>query len=287
VISWGGPGLLDRVEERRGDAAWVEEQWRAQGTLVLSVTSDGSLGWADGRPGYLPAAGERTDRHILLGLLEGLALFAELVPEVADGRTLRTVMDDLAAADLEVAFTAAGLAAWHGSAVFCGTCGSSTLPIRAGLVRHCTGCSRELYPRVDPAVIVAVTDAADRLLLGRQPAWPPGRMSVFAGFVEAGESFEQAVHREVFEEVGIRLAKPRYIGSQPWPFPRSMMVGFAAQALDTALTVDTTEIEQARWFTRDELTAALEAGQVALPTATSIAFRMIGQWRSDSLLAAR
>ncbi|MDQ7991807.1 MAG: NAD(+) diphosphatase [Propionicimonas sp.] len=283
MISWCGPSLLDRAEDRRGDDDWVASQWRAPGTRVIAVTPDGSLGWAGDGPGFQPASGELSERHLLLGLLEGRAVFADVLPDLAAGRTLRAVMDGLSEPDLEVAFAAAGLAAWHSRAAFCGSCGSATAPVRAGLERRCTGCGRELYPRVDPAVIVAVTDDDDRLLLGRQPSWPAGRMSVFAGFVEAGESLEQAVHREVFEEVGLRLAEPTYLGSQPWPFPRSMMVGFAARAVGTALTVDNTEIEHARWFSRSELTAALAAGEVGLPMSTSIASGMIGQWREERL----
>ena len=137
--------------------------------------------------------------------------------------------------------------------------------------------------RSDPAVIVAVTDADDRLLLGRQPVWAKGRVSVFAGFVEAGESLEQAVHREVFEEVGLRLGPPRYLGSQPWPFPRSMMLGFTARALDTALTLDAREIEAARWYTRGQLETALAHGELTLPMRTSIAHRMITAWRRGEL----
>ena len=188
-------------------------------------------------------------------------------------------MEGLDEPDLELAFTASALAGWHHQARFCSRCGTQTGVARAGLARSCPSCGRESYPRVDPAVIVAITDPRDRLLLGRQATWQPGRMSVFAGFLEAGESLEQAVHREVLEEVGLRLQQVSYLGSQPWPFPRSLMVGYRARVTDTGLTVDTSEIEQARWFSRDELTAALAAGEVALPASTSIAHRMISEWR--------
>jgi NAD+ diphosphatase len=138
-------------------------------------------------------------------------------------------------------------------------------------------------PRVDPAVIVAVLDAEDRLLLGRQSVWAPGRMSVFAGFVEVGESLEQAVHREVAEEVGLVLRSLRYLGSQPWPFPHSFMVAFAARAVDSTIWLDPTEIEEARWFTREELRDAVASAAVSLPPMTSIARRMIQAWQADTL----
>lgn len=280
MMSWDGPGRLDRAEDRRGDEDWVAGQWAAPGARVLSVTGQGRVGWAGGALDYHPPAGPPTEAHLLLGRVDGQPVFVELVPDLAGGQTLRAVMETLDETDLEVAFGAAALADWHDRDRFCGTCGAPTRVIRAGLSRSCPGCGRESYPRVDPAVIVAVTDPDDRLLLGRQASWPAGRVSVFAGFVEAGESLEQTVHREVFEEVGVRLSDLAYLGSQPWPFPRSLMVGFAARTADPTLALDTTEIEQANWFSRDELTAALASGQVALPMTTSIAHRMISAWRA-------
>ncbi len=280
---WENPSRLDRVEDRRGDDAWVAELWASPRARVLAVSDDGRLAWADDGLALRPASGTRDERHLLAGLVGEVPIFVETGAELVDSPVLRGVMDGLGGAELEVAFTAAALADWHRRSGFCGECGAVTVITRAGAGRFCSACAVEHYPRVDPAVIVAVTDADDRLLLGRQPVWAKGRVSVFAGFVEAGESLEQAVHREVFEEVGLKLASPRYLGSQPWPFPRSMMVGFAARAEDTVLTLDTSEIEQARWFTREELQAALGTGEVALPMTTSIAHRMITAWRNHSL----
>lgn len=289
MITWENPSRLDRVEDRRGDPAWVAGLWTSPSARVLPVTADGRISWADGDPGYRRTAGELTDQHLLAGLIDGAPVFVAIDDsepgEGAGPVALRAVMDGLDETGLQLAFTAVALAGWHRRAQFCGGCGGATVAVRAGAGRVCSGCGTELYPRVDPAVIVAVTDADDRLLLGRQPIWPQGRVSVFAGFTEAGESLEQAVHREVFEEVGLRLGIPRYLGSQPWPFPRSMMVGFTARALDTELTLDSNEIESARWFTREELTAGLAAGEVALPMSTSIAFRMITAWRDRRLTA--
>lgn len=280
---WESPSRLDRVEDRRGDDAWVAEQWAAPQARVLAVSNDGRLAWADGGLQLRPVSGARDERHLLAGVIDAAPVFVETGAELVDAPVLRTVMDGLDGAELEVAFTAAALADWHRRSGFCGECGGATVATRAGAGRLCPACAVEHYPRVDPAVIVAVTDADDRLLLGRQPVWAKGRVSVFAGFVEAGESLEQAAHREVFEEVGVRLGPPRYLGSQPWPFPRSMMLGFTARALDTSLTLDASEIEEARWFTRADLDAALADGSASLPMRTSIAHRMITAWRNDAL----
>lgn len=280
MTSWQSPGRLDRAEDRRGDPAWVARQWEHPAARVLAVSGQGALAWSDGAPGYRPAAGPLTERQLLLGLLAGEPVFIDLVAEVPDGQPLRVVMEGLDGVELELAFTASALAGWHHVARFCSSCATPTQVARAGLARRCPGCGRETYPRVDPAVIVAITDPADRLLLGRQAVWAPGRMSVFAGFLEAGESLEQAVYREVLEEVGLRVTDVQYLGSQPWPFPRSVMVAFRARAADPHLTVDTTEIEQARWFSREDLAAALATREVLLPSSTSIAYRMIAEWRS-------
>ncbi len=280
MTTWESPSRLDRVEERRADERWVAELWASPQARVLPVTVEGGLAWLDGKLVLQPAHGGLTEHHLLIGLVDDRPVFARTRAVLDDAVTLRTVMDGLDETALQLAFAAVALADWHRRSGFCGECGAVTAVARAGASRVCTGCGAELYPRVDPAVIVAVTDADDRLLLGRQAAWPKGRVSVFAGFTEAGESLEQAVHREVFEEVGVRLDGVRYFGSQPWPFPRSMMLGFTARALDTALALDTTEIEEARWFTRAELETGLASGDVALPMQTSIAHRLIEAWRS-------
>jgi NAD+ diphosphatase len=145
-------------------------------------------------------------------------------------------------------------------------------------VRHCAACGRDHFPRTDPAVIVAVVDPQDRLLLGGQKTWG-NRVSVLAGFVEAGESLEQTIHREIGEEVDVTLSELRYFGSQPWPFPRSLMVAFFGRAEGTNISLDLDEIAYAEWYTRDQLSAKLDAGEVGLPGRSSIAARMIQAWR--------
>ncbi|MFZ0531285.1 MAG: NAD(+) diphosphatase [Propionicimonas sp.] len=280
MSTWLAGSFLDRVEEARSDPNRVRELWSDPSAVLLGagdahVAADASGLVTD------PTGGDYDpQRHYLLGLAAGRPWFAAeatagLVP-------LRSVMDGLSEAALQVAFTAAGLVGWHLRSRFCSICGVTTEVVAAGMARRCVGCGRELYPRTDPAVIVAILDADDRLLLGRQPSWPAGRHSVFAGFVEMGESLEQAVHREMAEEVGLSLASVTYLGSQPWPFPRSLMVGFVARAEQPAFRLTGTEIEQARWFTRDELRAAL-AGEVTLPYLSSIARRMIEAWLAGRL----
>jgi NAD+ diphosphatase len=179
--------------------------------------------------------------------------------------------------------TAVAVLSWHHNAGFCARCGSRTETKRAGWATNCTGCGREEYPRTDPAVICLVHDSADQVVLARQPIWPADRYSVLAGFVEGGESLEACVVREIREEIGITVTSVRYLGSQPWPFPRSLMVGFSAIGdPDLPLVPAAGEIETARWVHRDEVRAALAAGGslpgLILPGVTSIARRMLESW---------
>jgi len=157
-------------------------------------------------------------------------------------------------------------------------CGATTEPDQAGWIRRCTQDGTEHYPRTDPAVIMAVTDTADRLLLARNPHWPEGRLSVLAGFVEPGESLEAAVAREVFEEVGLVVEQVGYLGNQPWPFPSSLMVGFTARTVDPTLHLDHQEIVEAVWVSREDLREMVLAGSFGISPTVSIARRMIEHW---------
>ena len=178
---------------------------------------------------------------------------------------------------------ARGMSYWHSRNRFCGVCGAAVAFARGGFVGRCGQCGTEHYPRVDPAVIVAVENNG-RLLLGRQATWAPRRWSVLAGFVEPGETFEQTVAREVFEETRVRVIQSHYLGTQPWPFPGALMVGFQASAHDDVPTVDG-ELEAARWFDVEEIGAAMrrEAGcddglGILLPPPISIASTLIRHW---------
>jgi NAD+ diphosphatase len=205
----------------------------------------------------------------------------DLVPD-AVWAPLRAAGGDLPDGEAELLTTAVALAGWLRDASFCPACGSPTHLRHAGWSRHCPTCGREHFPRTDPAVIVLVTsvESDDRILLGANAAWGGQRYSCFAGFAEAGESLEDAVVREVEEEAGVRLQDIAYRGSQAWPYPRSLMLGFRAAVVDDGdARPDGEEIVEVRWFSRDEVGAALRGeADVQLPGAASIARRLIDDW---------
>ncbi|GAA0419701.1 NAD(+) diphosphatase [Leifsonia naganoensis] len=209
----------------------------------------------------------------------------ELEPDEARWGNLRTVATALSDRDAGLFTEALAIANWHASHTHCPRCGTPTVVQQAGWVRHCFEDGSEVFPRTDPAVIVTVLDADDRLLLGSNAMWENTRFSLLAGFVEPGESFESAVEREIFEEAGIRVVDAQYKGSQPWPFPASVMVGMTARLADdqaaSALAPDGEEILDLRWFSRVELWAARE--QVILPGRSSIARALIEDWYGGSL----
>lgn len=198
-------------------------------------------------------------------------------------RTLREVGVLLSDRDAGLFATMLGLANWHASHTHCPRCGASTQPDQSGWIRRCPQDDSEHYPRTDPAVIMAVTDADDRLLLARSPHWPEGRLSVLAGFVEPGESLEAAVAREVLEEVGVVVEQVHYLGNQPWPFPSSLMVGFTSRAVDPTLHLDMEEIVEAVWVTRAELGEMVPAGRFGISPSVSIARRIIERWYGGAI----
>ncbi|HSJ44506.1 MAG TPA: NAD(+) diphosphatase [Euzebyales bacterium] len=282
-------GTVDRAARRRSDDAWLKEHWNDRSTRVLLV--DGGAAAVTGDPPALLLAAPEdmppTDsaHRWFLGLdADGTALFA--VPAPVDRRraaTLREVGALLSDRDAGLLTTAVALEAWHATHGHCPRCGSPTEVADAGMLRVCTRDGSLQHPRVDPAVIMGVVDGDDRLLLGHQARWPARRFSTLAGFVEPGESLEQAVTREVREETGIVVSAMTYIGSQPWPFPRSLMLGFFAEASSTEITIDDVEIVDARWFTRTALADLVVAGEVVLPPRVSIARRLIERWHGGQL----
>ena len=281
MINWATASDLDRVDHHRGSAEWVAGLWYAEDAKLLTLDADSRFSTNAGGSKLRmtkPFMEFDSQRHRLLGLLNGSPIFA--VQELADGEMhdLREVGFQLTDNERDIAATAAAVTHWHRLEPLCPSCGGPTLVTNGGFARHCRACGRDHFPRTDPAVIVAVVDAEDRLLLGGQPTWG-NRVSVLAGFVETGESLEQAIHREIGEEVDISLTELRYFGSQPWPFPRSLMVAFFGQAAGTNINIDAREIAHAEWYTRDQLSAKLDAGQLGLPGRSSIASRMIQAWR--------
>ncbi len=200
-----------------------------------------------------------------------------LAPQ-GDWMTLREAATVLNITDTGLFAQAAAISNWHASHTHCPRCGEGTRPEAGGWVRRCPSDDSLHYPRTDPAVIVAVLDADDRLLLGSAASWPAHRFSTLAGFVEPGESLEAAVVREIFEESGLEVHSPHYLGSQPWPFPASLMLGFSAVATQTTLTPDGVEITDLRWFTRRELFEAVRSGAITVAGKASIARAMIERW---------
>ncbi len=184
----------------------------------------------------------------------------------------------LSGPDAAIFIQAQAVANWHQSHRFCPRCGSATELLWAGWMRRCTLDASEHFPRTDPAVIVAIVGADERILLANNFAWEPHRYSTVAGFVEAGESAEQAARREIFEEVGVHLHSTHYIGSQAWPFPRSLMLGFIAHTDDVDAVPDNTEVREARWFGRAELQAAVLSGEAIISQRLSIARELIERW---------
>ncbi len=197
-------------------------------------------------------------------------------------RTLREIGAFLSPRDIGLSVHAQGLANWHKKHPRCSQCGAATTVISGGSVRKCLIDESEHYPRTDSAIIVLVKDDQDRVLLGRQKVWPKNRFSTFAGFVEPGESFEHCVVREVGEEAGITLSKINYLGSQPWPFPSSLMIAFEATTDNpSAARPDGDEIEEIRWFSRAEMKQAIIDDTLILPLDISVARQMINGWYGD------
>jgi NAD+ diphosphatase len=282
VETWLSVGSLDRCDEHRRDADWVAAQWRHPDARLVLVDGNGAVASDPARRALAPVAAQGVydpGRHLLLGFARGRPWFTSEGQPVGPSATLRQLGAVLTGLELELVVGAVALLVWHRLEPHCSRCGSHTEVRAGGASRWCPNCGSSHFPRQDPAVIVAVIDADDRILLGRQASWDPGRMSVLAGFVEAGESLEQAVHREVLEESGVRLGEVRYHASQPWPFPRSLMLGFVAHAVDSHLRINHDEIETADWYSRDELGHALTAGQLTMPGRASIAHRLITAWQ--------
>lgn len=305
-----GPLPLDRHEvdrdaQHRSDPALLERLWADPGTRVVLVdgaqvaTADGALALL--APEQVPALGLAGHEAFYLGRAGEVGYLA-VTPATGElagddlahlGLTLSSLRDVghlFDAAHAGLATTAVALAQWRRGHRHCPRCGEATQLRESGWSARCPADGSQHFPRTDPAVIMAVHDGAGRLLLARSVAWPQNRRSVLAGFVEAGESPESAVRREVAEEVGVRIGRVEYAGSQPWPFPASLMLGYHAWAVDSAavaaLRPDGEEITHADWFTREELRVALAEDRVRLPMQTSIALALIESWYGETLPSA-
>lgn len=286
---------LDRADHLRSDAQALARLAREGGRrlrldgLEPVMTDAGALVWD--AIGDVPESGE----EVFLGQDGDRGCFAT-VPEGAGGGPphpgpgMWQAMARLDPADLAIYGGARALVGWHARHRFCARCGHATALVKGGWQRTCRNpaCRAEHFPRVDPVTIMLVEHDGD-LLLGRQPRFPPRRFSALAGFVEPGETIEEAVAREVFEEAGVRVGPVRYVMSQPWPFPSSLMIGCCARALDRVITVDRTELDDARWFSRAEVAESMaaaargdeEAGAFVAPPPMAVAHHLVAWWLSE------
>jgi NAD+ diphosphatase len=309
---------LDRVgDSRRRDPEWVAEQ-RAHPDARDVVAGDRGLRVVENRLELVPLAELNGAEPLLLGLDAQGPVFAVDEDPLREGRvpmvgsggvrgeppqisgpptqrlSLRQAASVLSREEGGLVAYTAALLNWHRRHRFCAACGHESDIVEGGLTRMCPNCGAEHHPRTDPVVIMLVTDGADRLMLGRQASWPGGRYSALAGFVEPGEALEEAVAREVLEESGVVVGRPRYVDSQPWPFPASLMLGFTAPYESGEAQVLDNELQDVRWFERDELEAASKAednedwgtpgdpgGPLRLPPTLAIARRLIDGWLTD------
>ena len=288
---------LDRVSDRRDDADFVAAALADPASLIVPVWRAKSLlrGVESGAPEAVLLTREAAEAVLmaggpwaLLGLREGTAVFTvdcsaaeDPLPLLPEGygsfHDLRAVAGLLPPGEASMLAHARGLMHWRTRHRFCGVCGQGCEPRSAGNAMACTNCGAQHFPRTDPAVIMLVVDE-ERVLLGHSTRFPNSTMySTLAGFVEPGESLEEAVRREVGEETGVRVGAVHYHSSQPWPFPASIMLGFHAEALSQEITIDPAELRDARWFTRDEIRNPESAG-FSLPRVDSIARRLIEDW---------
>lgn len=272
---FSGSGL-DRADALRADEAAIARLAGREDARELKWTDGLPDLTADGRLAWQPV--ERPE--LFLGLDGDSPRFSSVQPAEATPWAAFPLLAVLAPDDAPLFAAALSLSRWHTRHRFCANCGQPSTLVRAGWSRRCPSCSTEHFPRVDPVVImIAEHDGA--LLLGRQPHYPAGRYSALAGFVEVGESLEDAVRRELHEEAGISVGDVRYVASQPWPFPSSLMIGCHAVAAGRELTVDTAELEDARWFTREDIAAAIGGTAGAAfqpPPEAAIARTLLERW---------
>lgn len=311
TVTFGGSGL-DRAAMLRGDGAGLEALWQSGRVLPLwrgkpLVAEGQALGWV---PAGHPVLAHGTER-LFLGLDDGIARWAQdisdwspeagaagieagffdatlqshpALPATHAFAELRGVMVALTPREAELAAAGKALAHWHRSHGFCAACGAKSELKMGGWQRGCPACGAQHFPRTDPVVIMLVTHG-NRVLMGRSPAWPEGMYSCLAGFVEPGETIEAAVRREVLEESGVQVGEVRYLASQPWPFPASLMIGCHGQALTDAITLDPAELEDALWISREDMVTVMAGAHPRLRPARkgAIAHFLIANWLADRL----
>jgi NAD+ diphosphatase len=279
-------GVLDRAADLRTNQEALDAlakdglfylhiagEWSVDHQGLHTLNAKQAAKFSSGAERYFLGKDESGRGHFLLHHREHLEDHEELTLE-----NLRSKIALFSALQIGVAMHGQGLANWHRSHQFCAQCGEATSPIMGGAVRSCAS-GHQHHPRTDPAIITLIKDREDRILLGHQATWPKGRFSTFAGFVEPGESFEAALHREVLEEAGLSISAYSYLGSQPWPFPSSVMIAFEAITDEpSAARPDGEEITDLAWFDRGSLLAATKSGELLLPPPISVARAMIDRW---------
>jgi len=272
---FAGPGL-DRADALRGSPDKL--------AALASHVNAKELVWREGLPAMDESGRliwqDRSEGALFLGLDGDAPRYSPLAEPAAMAFSVLPLIAQIDAADAPLFAAALSLNRWHARHRFCANCGHPTDIVRGGWSRSCSACSAEHFPRVDPVAIMLV-EHDGRVLLGRQPHYPPDRYSALAGFIEVGETIEDAVAREVKEEAGIAVRGVRYVASQPWPFPSSLMIGCTAHALSADLTIDRTELDDARWFTREEVRAAVAGEPGATfqpPPRTAIARTLMEHW---------
>ncbi len=276
---------MDRAGELRSQPEVIESLWKS--ARIIEVGKGRVRSTTEGLT-YLTSTECEVGERYFLGIdrSDDQPYFAwasgAVEDDVEDYLTLRELAGGLSPLELEIAMHAIALNNWHHSHPHCSRCGAATRIDLAGAARFCEGDQSQHHPRTDPAVIVLIRDREDRILLGHQPVWPDGRFSTFAGFLEPGETFEHCVAREAREESGLELSEIRYLGSQPWPFPASIMIAFEAVTDNPAAArPDGEEITEVKWFSRAELKEAAENGSLLLPPKVSVARRMIEGWLGE------
>lgn len=275
---WDGPSALNRRADHR-EPEVIRRAWQDESAQVIELDPESRFVL---EPFGVQASGELSDDLAYLGEIEGTQWFARRVDAIDDGVTIR----DARLTDMQYQVVSAGLAVlnWIANSQYCPRCGGPLLRTHGGFAAVCNDCGREHFPRTDPAIIVAVLDPDDRIFLAHQMTWAANRVSILAGFVEAGESAENALYREVQEEARLDIAGYRFLGSQPWPFSRSLMLGYVARSR-SAGQVDGVELEWGRWYSRDDIDRGVADGTVILPGPGSIAAQIIGAWRQGTLPA--
>jgi len=285
TLFWRGKPLVQHQADDALGLAWVDLDHPALGRAAGSLVFLGLN--AENEPLFLADISIWEPEELPETLNAFLDPSQQVHPALTNGEyfaELRVIMTQLSARDAELAATGRGLLEWHRTHGYCATCGAHSNMAMAGWQRNCPACNRSHFPRTDPVVIMLIT-YGNKVLMGRSHAWPEGMYSLLAGFVEPGETLEAAVRREVFEESGIRVGQVRYLASQPWPFPASLMFGCAGEALNEDIVIDPKEIEDALWVSREELLDVFEGVHPEIKPARkgAIAHFLLENWLADHL----